>query len=389
MRSLFLIYLMVWLSLTPGSSGPEEAALSILHMQPGLLPLDNDQLATLPQTEKASHYRVFKAIENKAQYNHGAVLFHFNGQLFCQWQTSRRDEDGPDTHVLYSISDDGRQWQTPRTLAAIRDDAIVTSGGWWSDGTQLVAFVNVWPKQLSPKAGHTEYAISRDGLNWSSFEPVLDATGKPLLGIIEQDLKALLPSGRILTAFHRQPGLIATPYFTDDPLAISGWIAGKFSNLPHKGSISRELEPSWYQKPGGEIVMTFRDQAGSFKVLAAESKDDGASWTSVQITNVPDSRAKQSAGNLPDGTAFIVNNPTGNKTRLPLVILLSRNGEEFDQAMVLRGQEQLPTMRFAGKYKRVGYSYPKSYVWNDALWVSYAVNKEDIAVTRLALAATP
>lgn len=389
MRSLFLIYLMVWLSLTPGSSGPEEASLSILHMQPGLLPLDNDQLATLPQTEKASHYRVFKAIENEAQYNHGAVLFHFNGQLFCQWQTSRRDEDGPDTHVLYSISDDGRQWQTPRTLAAIRDDAIVTSGGWWSDGTQLVAFVNVWPKQLSPKAGHTEYAISRDGLNWSSFEPVLDATGKPLLGIIEQDLKALLPSGRILTAFHRQPGLIATPYFTDDPLAISGWIAGKFSNLPHKGSISRELEPSWYQKPGGEIVMTFRDQAGSFKVLAAESKDDGANWTSVQITNVPDSRAKQSAGNLPDGTAFIVNNPTGNKTRLPLVILLSRNGEEFDQAMVLRGQEQLPTMRFAGKYKRVGYSYPKSYVWNDALWVSYAVNKEDIAVTRLALAATP
>jgi len=388
MRYLFLIYLMVWFSLTPGSSWSEEAALPILHMQPGLLPLDSDQLATLPQTEKASHYRVFTAIENEAQYNHGAVLFHFNGQLFCQWQTSRRDEDGPDTHVLYSVSDDGRQWQPPRTLAAIRDDAIVTSGGWWSDGTQLVAFVNVWPKQLSPKAGHTEYALSRDGLNWSSFKPVLDATGKPLRGIIEQDLKAL-SSGRILTTFHRQPGLIATPYYTDDPLAISGWTAGKFSNLPHKGSISRELEPSWYQKPGGEIVMTFRDQAGSFKILAAESKDEGASWTSAQLTNVPDSRAKQSAGNLPDGSAFIVNNPTGNKTRLPLVILLSRNGEEFDQAMVLRGQDQLPTMRFAGKYKRVGYSYPKSYVWNNALWVSYAVNKEDIAVTRLALEAAP
>ena len=104
---------------------------------------------------------------------------------------------------------------------------------------------------------------------------------------------------------------------------------------------------------------------------------------------MPDSRAKQSAGNLPDGTAFIVNNPTGNKTRLPLVMLLSRNGEEFNQAIVLRGQDQLPAMRFAGKYKRVGYSYPKSYIWNKALWVSYAVNKEDIAVTRLALEPTP
>lgn len=379
---------MVWLSLTSNASWSEEIAASpILYMQPGLLPFDNDLLVALPQTEKATHYRVFKAIENQAQYNHGAVLFHFNGQLFCQWQSSKRDEDGPDTHVLYSVSTDGRQWQPPRTLAAIRDDAIVTSGGWWSDGSTLVAFINVWPKQLSPKAGHTEYAKSRDGLNWSSFKPVTDATGKPLRGIIEQDLKAL-PSGRILTAFHRQPGLIATPYYTDDRLAISGWRAGKFNNLPYDGNISRELEPSWFHKHGGEIVMTFRDQAGSFKILAAQSDDNGASWTSAQITNVPDSRAKQSAGNLPDGTAFIVNNPTGNKTRLPLVMLLSRNGEEFNQAIVLRGRDQLPAMRFAGKYKRKGYSYPKSYVWNNALWVSYAVNKEDIAVTRLVLEAT-
>ena len=135
--------------------------------------------------------------------------------------------------------------------------------------------------------------------------------------------------------------------------------------------------------------MTFRDQAGSFKILAAQSQDNGVSWTSAQVTNVPDSRAKQSAGNLPDGTAYIVNNPTGNKNRLPLIILLSRDGEEFNRAMVLRGKNQLPPMRFAGKYKRVGYSYPKSYVWNNALWVSYAVNKEDIAVTRLALGPTP
>lgn len=389
MRLIFLIHLMVWLSLTPGPSWSNEiAAPPILHMQPGLLPVDNDLLVALPQTEKATHYRVFKAIEHQAQYNHGAVLFHFNDQLYCQWQTSKRDEDSPDTHVLYSVSDDGQQWQPPRALAPTRDDAIVTSGGWWSDGSTLVAFINVWPKHLSPKAGHTEYAISGNGLNWSPFKPVTDATGKPLRGIIEQDLKAL-PSGRILTAFHRQPGLIATPYFTNDPLAVSGWRAGKFNNLPYDGNISRELEPSWFHKPGGEIVMTFRDQAGSFKILAAQSQDNGVSWTSAQVANVPDSRAKQSAGNLPDGTAYIVNNPTGNKNRLPLIILLSRDGEEFNRAMVLRGKNQLPPMRFAGKYKRVGYSYPKSYVWNNALWVSYAVNKEDIAVTRLALGPTP
>jgi len=42
-------------------------------------------------------------------------------------------------------------------------------------------------------------------------------------------------------------------------------------------------------------------------------------------------------------------------------------------------------MRFNGKYKRTGYSYPKSLVWSNRLWISYAVNKEDIEVTSIAV----
>jgi hypothetical protein len=34
------------------------------------------------------------------------VLFPFKGRLYAQWQASARDEDAPDTHVLYSVSDD-------------------------------------------------------------------------------------------------------------------------------------------------------------------------------------------------------------------------------------------------------------------------------------------
>ena len=41
-----------------------------------------------------------------------------------------------------------------------------------------------------------------------------------VLGIIEQDVKAL-DSGRILTAFHVQPGLQVKPYYTDDPLGVN------------------------------------------------------------------------------------------------------------------------------------------------------------------------
>jgi hypothetical protein len=133
-------------------------------------------------------------------------------------------------------------------------------------------------------------------------------------------------------------------------------------------------------------VMVFRDQNSTFYQLASESSDRGVTWTTPATTNMPDSRAKQSAGNLPDGSAFLVNCPSGNKDRFPLVITLSKDGEIFDTAFVLRkGGKDLQPLRYEGRYKRPGYNYPKSIVWNGCFYVSYATNKEDVEITRVPL----
>jgi hypothetical protein len=74
-----------------------------------------------------------------------------------------------------------------------------------------------------------------------------------------------------------------------------GWIRGRIPKLPYDDpAVSRELEPSWFRRPDGSLVMVFRDQAP-------------------------------------------------------------------------------------------GYSYPKSVLWGDHLYVAYAANKEDIELTRLPL----
>jgi hypothetical protein len=347
---------------------------------------DSSQPITLGLSKPAGiqYSTVFKAVEGKAQYNHGAVLFPFKGKLFIQWQSSIQDEDAEETQILFSLSKNGKKWQPAKTLVAARKDFIVTNGGWWSDGKTLIAYINVWPKGMNPKAGYVEYISSRDGKHWSSPQRLLNADASVVNGIIEQDLKSL-PDGRIVTAIHQQPGLIAKPYYTDDPLAISGWIQGDMKNLAHQPGISRELEPSWFLNKNKNIVMVFRDQASSFKILAAMSKDKGNTWSEPRLTNMPDSRAKQSAGNFPDGRAFLVNNPSGSKQRTPLTLTLSADGYLFDKAWLLKDEAELPTMTYAGQYKRVGYSYPKSIVWKNQLWVSYAVNKEDIEITSVPL----
>ncbi|SCY06931.1 BNR repeat-like domain-containing protein [Nonlabens sp. Hel1_33_55] len=324
-----------------------------------------------------------KASDNK--YNHGVVLFPFQGMLYAQWQSSSIDEDGADTQVFYSKSSNGTHWEPPLELTKKRANGIKTSGGWWSDGETLVAYICVWPENKSgSKEGYTEYMTSTDGIHWDLPKRVTNADGDPVLGIIEQDVHQL-PNGRIITAFHMQPGLTATPYYTDDPLGISGWTSGVMENMPtNNQNMSRELEPSWFYRSDGAIVMIFRDQDSSFKKLAAVSHDNAVTWTTPVVVNTPDSRAKQSAGNLPNGTAFMVNNPSGNKDRFPLVLTLSKDGFLFDKAWVLRsGDDDLQPMRFDGKYKRPGYSYPKSVVWGDHLYVSYATNKEDVELTRI------
>jgi len=339
----------------------------------------------LPFAKGLETVTIFAPKSNDNKYNHGVVLFPYKGMLYAQWQSSSVDEDGEDTQVFYSRSTNGKDWNKPCELTQKWKDGIKTSGGWWSDGNTLVAYICNWPnKQEGAKEGYTEYVTSIDGIHWELPKPLTNSNGQAVSGIIEQDVHALR-NGRLITAFHMQPGLIVTPFYTDDPLGISNWKAGEMINMTtSKKNISREIEPSWFYRKDNSVVMIFRDQNNTYKKLASVSKNNGLSWTTPVIVDTPDSRAKQSAGNLPNGTAFMVNNPSGNKNRFPLVITLSKDGFVFDNAYLLRsGNEDLQPMRFNGKYKRIGYSYPKSVIWGNYLYVSYATNKEDVELTRI------
>lgn len=371
-----------WLCCTVAAAAPFSVGSGVFDpAQPDL------GLKPAPGTENIT---VFRPGADTDHFANGVVLFPFKGRLYAQWQSSQKDEDSSDTHVVYASSADGVHWTKPRNLIGpAAKFGMHSSGGWWGDGQHLIAFINVWPEGFrradgSHPGGQAFYAQSRDGVDWSALKPVLGADGKPVDGIIEQDPHRL-PTGRIVTAFHLRPGMIATPFYSDDPLGVSGWVRGEMANLPHDGDTSRELEPSLYRKADGCLVMVFRDEGGSFRILASESADAGAHWTTPVMTDFPDARAKLSAGNLPDGSVYLINAPSGNKVRVPLALSLSRDGEQFVQSFLLRGGADAVPPRFEGLYKRAGFHYPKSVVWNGWLYVGYSIGKEDVAITRVPL----
>ena len=340
----------------------------------GLFGRDSLSTAGFEVYPGAETFTVFRAEEEMDLYANGAVLAKFQGRFYCMWQASERDEDSPDTHLVYAVSDDAEHWSAPMDLSG----QGCTSGRWWNAGDSLVAYVNVWPEGLVPRGGEAWYRASADGLEWSPMRPVRMADGRPLAGVLEQDPHRF--GNRIVGAAHFQPGLQVRPLFTDRPDGVTGWVKAAFEATPSKTQ-TRELEPSVFRRKDGALVMVFRDQESSFRKLAAVSYDRGETWSKAVETAFPDSRSKQCAGNFPDGTPFLIGNPGPRKDRSLLILATASDGETFAEAWILR--DNPPERRFEGKAKTQGYSYPKAYVDEDFLYVAYSVNKEEIAVTRL------
>lgn len=333
---------------------------------------------------------IWAAKDDGPHYANGVVMAAFKGNLYCMWQTSAKDEDAEDTWVAYARStDSGKTWSEPMVLCPTVNNGYCASGGWMATDDRLIAYINVRTKDIANSGGYTQYVESTDGLTWTTPQNVTMADGSQLNGIFEQD-PHVLKDGRIIGAAHFQPGLKLCPIYTDDPTGRSGWHKGNFQHTDN-GTQSAELEPSFFLQQDGTLVMTMRDQKGSYKVLAATSTDRGETWTKAVKTNMPDSRAKQCAGNLPDGTAFIVNNPgrvtnSSNTTwRVPLALTLSADGKTFDRSYLLRSGESsdYPARRYEGKAKTLGYSYPKALVHDGWLYVSYSTNKDDAQYTRV------
>ena len=220
---------------------------------------------------------------------------------------------------------------------------------------------------------------SQDGINWTEPQPVMMADGTPMNAVFEQD-PHVLSSGRIVNSAHFQEGLIVYPIYTDDPNGISGWKKGSFAPTI-SGSTSIEMEPSLFVQSDGTVVMIFRDQQSSYKKIVSYSFDNGVTWSNPQSTDMPDARTKQSAGNLSDGTAFMVGCPVNDKLRSPLAVTLSKDGKTFDHAYLLRSTSSDPELIYEGTAKRKGFHYVKSLVYDGYLYAGYATNKEAVEIS--------
>ena len=119
------------------------------------------------------------------------------------------------------------------------------------------------------------------------------------------------------------------------------------------------------------------------------SRDKGKTWSQPEKPETFISGMGKVWGQrIPDGRYVLVYNPDLSR-RWPLAILTSNDGITFSDPYAIH--DELPARRYAGLHKDAGASYHRGLSeWNndgsfkdDALWLVYSLNKEDIRVVRI------
>lgn len=366
----------------PGINAPVPGPQPIT-IEEGLFDETSMPTMGLREAPGAETITVFAPRDDTDKFSNGVQVYPFKGYLYAQWQSTPIHEDTRDGRVVWSRSRDGVTWSTPQELASPPDDGrfLRSGAGFWSDGETLVAYnqrVDGWGPG---KVKITEARTTKDGVNWTPIQTVTER------GAMAENVKSL-PDGKLLTMVHAHlPGshkMFAVPAVSESRDGLVGWrIVDIPQPLSAHNAYGRGIESSWYTRADGKLVMIFRDMNRSGYVVACVGEPDGETWGDTHVTGMPDSNSMQCAGNLPDGTVYLVNNPTRNRGRIPLTVSLSRDGVHFDRAWLVRGDSQ--PRRYEGNHKSPGFSYPGAVVWNEHLYIAYATNKEDVEITRIPL----
>ncbi len=351
------------------------AAESPFRVSAGLFDSDRSDLGLAPA--RGEQTVLYRANEDGYKFCHHPNAVEFGDQLLVMWSTGHVDEDAAGQRIVFSRSSDGRDWSEPAVLAEPSPENVLVAAGFLVAGDRLVAFYTTTPGgNFDPRTAL--YArTSADGRTWD--EPRRITSGFFIAA------PRRLPSGRLILAGEhvgdgRNKARMRLLY-TDQSDGLGGWRDAAIDIKDLK--VFGYTEPSPFLREDGTLVMAFRNYSGS--LYASESTDEGATWTMPQPTGFLDSTARFATGHLPDGTTYLINNPmTESFDRSLLAIALSGDGVTFDRALSVRGE---PTRRrFNGRSKLDGWQYPDAIVWKEALYVFYSINKEDVGVTRIALA---
>lgn len=344
--------------------------------------------AGFPLITGAEHHLIYKATPALGTYNHGPKVARHDEWFCVFWYSHAKDEDSPGQRILYSRSEDGRDWSSAAPLF----DSLSPMRPLGKKGVRLSpgSFHDVESRLYASASAGRIYAwkdhARGEQVEEGDLKKFNESVCEPLPRLMRR-INRGQPEGPPFWVADRSPeGLDSVRPYRDCDKRVRQDVAeilrrekdANLGPLPQPAEKARLCEPVHYALPDGKEVRLFRDDLWSSWMFASVRNSRSESWPPAVKTNIPDSPSLSCVGKLPDGQVFLIGNRVRQR-RDPLVIALSRDGFEFDRAWAIRSGE-FP-ISYEGAHKGPGFQYPHAIVIGNMMWVAYSIGKEDIGIT--------
>lgn len=324
-------------------------------------------------------------------YHHHPDIAVWKGRMYVGWNSCEVDEDTWPSRELLSSSSDGKIWTKPVEMfpqgvsMPIRMYFFLAPNG----RMLIIAGLRINQEKLSEriKSGMVVRELKSNhslGDVFTLRKPSEEADHQPPFYDTSSD-KGFIEACNQLLADHlfllqQDYGNLLDPENRmkwNDPQNWEG------DSLVKKNAGNFGKAMCFFERKDGAIVGIGKNR------WVTVSKDHGKTWTQpVKPDSFISGMGKVWAQKISDGRYILVYNPDPSR-RWPLAMLTSDDGITFREPYVIH--DELPARRYAGLHKNAGASYHRGLSkWNndgsfkdDAVWLVYTLNKEDIRVVRI------
>ncbi|MCX5759337.1 MAG: hypothetical protein NTU83_12670, partial [Candidatus Hydrogenedentes bacterium] len=343
------------------------------------------------QTVRANRAHPERADAFGWTYNHAPMLAYWNDTFYQEYLSNPVDEHIAPGHTLLVTSRDGRNWSQP-----------------------VVAFPAYTPPRgvRVPKGYHGYMMHQRMGFYVAPNGRLLvlgfyghaeDPFGPGGIGRVVREVSKDGTFGPIYFIRYASHGKwneknTSYPFYTHSTdtgfvEACDAFLANRLMMLQCRDEdpgpegfypVKGDLEAlSFYHRLDGKVVALWKWS------MCALSADEGQSFsTPVKAQTFTMDGAKFWGQRTADGRYALVYVPTTHSEhRYPLAMVTGDDGIIFDDLLVVHGE--VPPRRFFGRWKDFGPQYIRGIeegngiAPDNAMWITYSVNKEDMWVSRI------
>ena len=329
-------------------------------------------------------------------YSHAPMLAWWRGRFFLQYLSNPVSEHEMPGQTLLAVSEDGWAWSRPEIAFA---PLLVDTSPYRGPNKGLLP-----PRAPCVMHQRAAFFVSRgDRFLMTAFyglspEPhTAPNNGYGVCRVVREIAADLSLSPIYVIRWNEAGGFNAanTPVFPDyRTCADHGFVAACNELLAHPLATQQwweeeRLNTAWFRIPPGQALSCFTlpdgTVAGVFKHgRVTFSRDQGLTWSEPQpAPGLETATGKVWGQRTPDGRYALVYNPsTDGQHRWPLAVTTSDNGTGYAGLLALT--PEVSPCRWQGLLKNLGPQYVRGIFegnpipGDDAMYLTYSVNKEDI-----------